>query len=70
MADDPSLASGVNVTGGQVVCRPVAEAHAMAYTPLDALLYQGPAAPPAAPARRGLRRAMKDVVSHAYPRVT
>ena len=36
--DDPSLALGVNVAGGQVVYRPVAEAHGLEYTPLDRVL--------------------------------
>jgi alanine dehydrogenase len=32
---DPALASGVNVVGGEVVCRPVAEAHGLDYRPLS-----------------------------------
>ncbi|MGP8059260.1 MAG: alanine dehydrogenase [Acidimicrobiales bacterium] len=36
--DDPSLALGVNVAGGRVVYRPVAEAHGLKYTPLDRVL--------------------------------
>ena len=36
--DDPALAEGVNVAEGRVVYRPVADAHGMAYTPLEELL--------------------------------
>jgi len=35
---DPALAHGVNVTGGAVTCRPVAEAHRLTYTALHTLL--------------------------------
>ena len=35
---DPALAEGVNVAEGRVVYRPVADAHGMAYSPLDDLL--------------------------------
>lgn len=36
--DDPVLAKGVNVLGGKVTYEPVAQAHGMAYTPLESLL--------------------------------
>ena len=36
--DDPSLALGVNVVEGSVVCEPVAEAHGMPYVPLSSVL--------------------------------
>jgi alanine dehydrogenase len=36
--DDPSLAKGVNVYGGEIVYEPVAEAHGLDYVPLDDLL--------------------------------
>ncbi len=35
---DPALAEGVNVADGRVVYEPVADAHGMAYTPLEELL--------------------------------
>jgi alanine dehydrogenase len=35
---DPALAAGVNVVGGEVVCEPVAEAHGLAYRPLAEVL--------------------------------
>ena len=35
---DPALAEGVNVVDGQVVYKPVAEAHGMAFTPLGRAL--------------------------------
>jgi alanine dehydrogenase len=35
---DPALAEGVNVVGGQVTYEPVAEAHGLAYTPLAEVL--------------------------------
>jgi alanine dehydrogenase len=35
---DPSLAAGVNVVGGDIVCEPVAEALGLAYRPLAELL--------------------------------
>jgi alanine dehydrogenase len=35
---DPALAEGVNVADGQVVYKPVADAHGMAFTPLAKLL--------------------------------
>jgi alanine dehydrogenase len=35
IADDPALAKGVNVLGGKVTYRAVAEAHGMEFTPLD-----------------------------------
>jgi alanine dehydrogenase len=35
---DPALALGVNVAAGSVTCRPVAEAHGLAATPLAAVL--------------------------------
>jgi alanine dehydrogenase len=36
--DDRALAKGVNVLGGKITYRPVAEAHGMAYTPLEELI--------------------------------
>ena len=39
---DPALAEGVNVADGQVVYEPVAEAHGLAFTPLEALLAPRP----------------------------
>jgi len=33
-----ALAEGVNVVGGKVVYKPVADAHALDYTPLEELL--------------------------------
>ena len=38
MRANPALAEGVNVADGQVVYKPVADAHGMAYTPLAQLL--------------------------------
>jgi alanine dehydrogenase len=38
VADDASLGKGVNVLDGKVTYRPVADAHSMAYTPLESLL--------------------------------
>jgi alanine dehydrogenase len=38
VADDASLAKGVNVLDGKITYKPVAEAHGMDYTPLDSLL--------------------------------
>ena len=38
MRADPALAEGVNVADGQVVYKPVADAHGMAFTPLAQLL--------------------------------
>jgi alanine dehydrogenase len=35
---DPPLAEGVNVVHGSITCEPVADAHAMAYTPLHEVL--------------------------------
>ena len=35
---DPALAAGVNVVAGEVVCRPVSEAHGLAYRPLADVL--------------------------------
>jgi alanine dehydrogenase len=35
IADDPSLAKGVNVADGKVTYQPVAEAVGLPYTPLD-----------------------------------
>jgi alanine dehydrogenase len=35
---DPALALGVNVVGGEVVCRPVAEAHGLDHRALTAIL--------------------------------
>jgi alanine dehydrogenase len=35
---DPALAGGVNVVGGEVVCKPVSEAHGLGYRPLADLL--------------------------------
>ncbi len=35
---DPALAEGVNVADGRIVYRPVAEAHGLAYSPLEELL--------------------------------
>jgi alanine dehydrogenase len=37
-AEDPALALGVNTYGGEVTCRPVAEAHKLHYKPLTSLL--------------------------------
>jgi alanine dehydrogenase len=36
--EDPALAEGVNVAGGDVVYQPVAEAHEMPFTPLESLI--------------------------------
>lgn len=36
--DDAALAKGVNVLGGKVVYKPVADAHGLDYTPLDSML--------------------------------
>jgi alanine dehydrogenase len=36
--DDPSLAKGVNVYGGEIVYEPVAEAHGLDYVPLEDLI--------------------------------
>ena len=38
VSDDASLAKGVNVLGGKIVYKEVAEAHGMDYTPLESLL--------------------------------
>jgi len=38
VALDPALAGGVNVIDGKVTCEPVAEAHGLAYTPLESVL--------------------------------
>ncbi len=38
---NPELARGVNVVGGKVTYEAVAEAHGMAYTPLDDALAAG-----------------------------
>ena len=38
LAEDPALALGVNVAGGEVTCEPVAEAVGLRYTPLDNVL--------------------------------
>jgi alanine dehydrogenase len=38
LAEDPALALGVNVAGGEVTCEPVAEAVGLRYTPLQAVL--------------------------------
>jgi alanine dehydrogenase len=38
---DQALAAGVNVVGGEVVCRPVAEAHGLDYRPLTSVLPPG-----------------------------
>ena len=38
VALDPALAGGVNVIDGKVTCEPVAEAHALTYTPLESVL--------------------------------
>jgi len=35
---DPALALGLNTHGGAVTCEPVAEAHALAYTPVAEVL--------------------------------
>jgi alanine dehydrogenase len=35
---DPALAAGVNVVGGDVVCEPVAQAHGLEFRPLDQVL--------------------------------
>jgi alanine dehydrogenase len=35
---DPALAEGVNVVGGNIVYEPVATAHGMAWSALDAVL--------------------------------
>ena len=36
--EDPALAPGVNVAGGEVTCEPVAEAVGLRYTPLENVL--------------------------------
>jgi alanine dehydrogenase len=38
LAEDPALALGVNVAGGEVTCEPVAEAVGLRYTPLENVL--------------------------------
>ncbi len=38
LAEDPALALGVNVAGGEVTCEPVAEAVGVGYTPLESVL--------------------------------
>jgi alanine dehydrogenase len=38
LAEDPALALGVNVAGGEVTCEPVAEAVGLGYTPLESVL--------------------------------
>lgn len=38
VADDESLAKGVNVLGGKITYKPVAEAHGLEYAPLESLL--------------------------------
>jgi len=38
ISDDAALAKGVNVLGGKITYKPVAEAHGMNYTPLDQLV--------------------------------
>jgi len=38
VADDAALAKGVNVLDGKITYKPVADAHGMAYTPLEGLL--------------------------------
>jgi len=38
VSDDPALAKGVNVLGGRVTYEAIAEAHGLAYTPLDEAL--------------------------------
>ena len=38
VADDPALASGVNVACGALTCAPVAEAHGLDLTSLDTVL--------------------------------
>jgi alanine dehydrogenase len=38
VTDDPALAEGVNVVGGVITCQPVAEAHGLAYVPLEVWL--------------------------------
>ncbi len=38
VADDPALARGVNVSGGKITYRAVAEAHGLPYTPLHDVL--------------------------------
>jgi alanine dehydrogenase len=38
LAEDPALALGVNVAGGEVTCEPVAEAVGLRYTPLEGVL--------------------------------
>ncbi len=35
IAEDPALAKGVNVIDGKITYRAVAEAHGLAYTPLE-----------------------------------
>jgi len=37
--DNPSLAKGINTTGGMLTCRPVAEAHDLAYNRLEEALF-------------------------------
>ncbi len=41
VAENPSLAAGVNVHAGRVTCRAVAEAHGLPWTPLGELLAAG-----------------------------
>ncbi len=38
VAEDPALAKGVNVVGGKVTYKEVAEVHGLAYTPLESML--------------------------------
>ncbi len=38
LAEDPALALGVNVAGGEVTCEPVAEAVGLPFTPLEGVL--------------------------------
>jgi len=38
LKDDVHLRAGLNVHDGKVACKPVAEAHGLAYTPAESLL--------------------------------
>ncbi|MDJ1157767.1 alanine dehydrogenase [Chelatococcus sp. SYSU_G07232] len=38
LADDPHLRAGLNVHDGRITCKPVAEAHHLAYTPAEQVL--------------------------------
>ncbi|MBL8588322.1 MAG: alanine dehydrogenase [Methylobacteriaceae bacterium] len=38
LADDPHLRNGLNVAGGKITCKPVADAHAMAYASAESVI--------------------------------